>query len=817
MFSGKSEELIRRLRRALIAKQARPGLQVGARRPLRGGAAHLLARRLGRRGGPGPRPSLELARARASRAPRCSASTRSSSSTRGSWKWSAILADRGARVIVAGTDMDFRGEPFGPMPRLLTARRDGGQAARHLRRSAAARPPATSGSWTASRRPTRPPPSRWAARRATRRAAGAATRSPPPPATRPPCWTCSSTEPEDATVLTYESLSSTPYRPPPPRGPGAGGRGKEPSPEPTHHDTIPFAARPPCGWLLGSHPVRRLAGRAGEAPPHRARPLPPPHRLRRGALARRAAGRLRRHAGGLGGEPLPARPLDRGTEGGERAASPGRESANEGSPVFSPDGTRLAFTTAREGRRPDLDPPARRGRRGVAAHRPRDRRRQPRLVARRRPYRLHLAAHPAAARRDAAGDAVHASAAPETWTPAPSATSTTTVPRRCGRSARSSPPTPTENDPRRRHPPRLPGRDLDQDERYAQIYVAECVRQGAKARRLTGGVFSSSGPSWSPDGRTLLYSASPPTGRRPPRLRAASPTSSSSTSPGGEPRRISEPGFAEYGPGFTADGRHVVYVRQPDRHPLPHRGQLGADRDASGRHRPPQRHRADGPLARRLRAHARRLALLHRLLRGRRPPLADAPRPPGARAGGEGPAREWTPSTWRAAPSPGRRHAAEPPQRRLRGARSTGAASGGSPRSTTRSSRRCTSPTTRRSGIPRTTEARPGVVHPADRLPRGAAPPARGGDPRRAARHVGTGRSQHVARVPDARGRRIHGLPLQPARLRGIRRGRAAVDPPRLGHAPRARHPDRRRQRDRPRPGRPPTGRWSPAAATPAS
>jgi thymidine kinase len=29
------------------------------------------------------------------------------------------LADRGVRVIVAGTDMDFRGEPFGPMPLLL--------------------------------------------------------------------------------------------------------------------------------------------------------------------------------------------------------------------------------------------------------------------------------------------------------------------------------------------------------------------------------------------------------------------------------------------------------------------------------------------------------------------------------------------------------------------------------------------------------------------------------------------------------------------------------------------------------------------------
>ena len=30
------------------------------------------------------------------------------------------LADRGLRVIVAGLDMDFRGEPFGPMPAMLS-------------------------------------------------------------------------------------------------------------------------------------------------------------------------------------------------------------------------------------------------------------------------------------------------------------------------------------------------------------------------------------------------------------------------------------------------------------------------------------------------------------------------------------------------------------------------------------------------------------------------------------------------------------------------------------------------------------------------
>ena len=29
------------------------------------------------------------------------------------------LADAGARVVVAGLDLDFRGEPFGPIPALL--------------------------------------------------------------------------------------------------------------------------------------------------------------------------------------------------------------------------------------------------------------------------------------------------------------------------------------------------------------------------------------------------------------------------------------------------------------------------------------------------------------------------------------------------------------------------------------------------------------------------------------------------------------------------------------------------------------------------
>ena len=32
---------------------------------------------------------------------------------------SQMLADKGVRVIIAGLDTDFRGEPFGPMPTLM--------------------------------------------------------------------------------------------------------------------------------------------------------------------------------------------------------------------------------------------------------------------------------------------------------------------------------------------------------------------------------------------------------------------------------------------------------------------------------------------------------------------------------------------------------------------------------------------------------------------------------------------------------------------------------------------------------------------------
>jgi len=117
MFSGKTEELIRRVKRAQIARQKaqvfqhRLDTRYGERRIASHSGAHLDALTVQK---PADIMSLvapdtqvvaidELQFFDLSIAETCNQ-----------------LADRGVRVIVAGLDMDFRGEPFGPIPLLLS-------------------------------------------------------------------------------------------------------------------------------------------------------------------------------------------------------------------------------------------------------------------------------------------------------------------------------------------------------------------------------------------------------------------------------------------------------------------------------------------------------------------------------------------------------------------------------------------------------------------------------------------------------------------------------------------------------------------------
>jgi thymidine kinase len=116
MFSGKTEELIRRVRRARIAKQKvqvfKPALdsRYHAQKVSSHNGLHWEAVPVGN-----AREILELL-------DEDTTVIAVDEAQFFDWELSVVcneLAERGLRIIVAGLDMDFRGEPFGPMPLLM--------------------------------------------------------------------------------------------------------------------------------------------------------------------------------------------------------------------------------------------------------------------------------------------------------------------------------------------------------------------------------------------------------------------------------------------------------------------------------------------------------------------------------------------------------------------------------------------------------------------------------------------------------------------------------------------------------------------------
>lgn len=116
MFSGKTEELLRRIKRAQIARQ-----KVQIFKPAidnRFGTDHVQSHDLTRL------PSIPVAKAR-DILRFADDNTRVIGIDEAQFFDDSIvdvaqkLAYRGIRVIIAGLDMDFRGQPFGPMPKLL--------------------------------------------------------------------------------------------------------------------------------------------------------------------------------------------------------------------------------------------------------------------------------------------------------------------------------------------------------------------------------------------------------------------------------------------------------------------------------------------------------------------------------------------------------------------------------------------------------------------------------------------------------------------------------------------------------------------------
>ena len=117
MFSGKSEELIRRVRRALIAKKR---VQVfKSHLDERYSGLYHVSSHDGRTVQAVPVDSPEQIARELLPETQVVAIDEAQFLPIGIVDLATALATRGLRVILAGTDTDFRGEPFGPMPQLL--------------------------------------------------------------------------------------------------------------------------------------------------------------------------------------------------------------------------------------------------------------------------------------------------------------------------------------------------------------------------------------------------------------------------------------------------------------------------------------------------------------------------------------------------------------------------------------------------------------------------------------------------------------------------------------------------------------------------
>lgn len=116
MFSGKSEEMIRRVTRALIARQPvqvfKPGIDDRYDQVM-------VASHNGRKLEAVAIADVDDMRTRIDSGTQVVAIDEGQFLGEDLVELAGDLAEAGKRVLIAGLDLDFRGEPFGPMPELL--------------------------------------------------------------------------------------------------------------------------------------------------------------------------------------------------------------------------------------------------------------------------------------------------------------------------------------------------------------------------------------------------------------------------------------------------------------------------------------------------------------------------------------------------------------------------------------------------------------------------------------------------------------------------------------------------------------------------
>ena len=117
MFSGKSEELIRRIRRSVIARKKAQVFK--SHLDARYAGIYQVSSHDGRTVEAIPVDTTDQIVARLLPSTQVVGIDEAQFLDDGIVGLVTSLAQKGLRVIVAGTDLDFRGEPFGPMPQLL--------------------------------------------------------------------------------------------------------------------------------------------------------------------------------------------------------------------------------------------------------------------------------------------------------------------------------------------------------------------------------------------------------------------------------------------------------------------------------------------------------------------------------------------------------------------------------------------------------------------------------------------------------------------------------------------------------------------------
>ncbi|HEX9937236.1 MAG TPA: S9 family peptidase [Longimicrobium sp.] len=96
---------------------------------------------------------------------------------------------------------------------------------------------------------------------------------------------------------------------------------------------------------------------------------------------------------------------------------------------------------------------------------------------------------------------------------------------------------------------------------WGQVFVVD-VRPEAKPVRLTSNRWDTGNLSWSPDGQWIAAASGQPTDERHPDYELQGSIVLIPSTPGGQPRRLAEAGYNLGGPGFSPDGRWIVYTRQ---------------------------------------------------------------------------------------------------------------------------------------------------------------------------------------------------------------------------------------------------------------